>query len=83
MTCDGRDVIASNIKLPVDMNVGDWIVMGGMGSYTYGPRYCNNVMFRSKFNGMKSTTKIKTWKGEMVESPEDSEVTAGLSPLNC
>jgi diaminopimelate decarboxylase len=40
MTCDGRDVIASNLKMPTNLEVGDWIVMGGMGSYTYGPRFC-------------------------------------------
>lgn len=62
MTCDGRDVIASNMMLPHDMQVGDWIIMGGMGSYTYGPR--------SQFNGMKSTTKVRTWKGRMVEEVE-------------
>jgi len=50
MTCDGRDVIANSVTMPDDMQVGDWISMGGMGSYTFGPR--------SKFNGMKSTTKI-------------------------
>jgi diaminopimelate decarboxylase len=38
MTCDGRDVIANNLTMPSDLEVGDWIVMGGMGSYTYGPR---------------------------------------------
>ena len=39
MTCDGADTIARNMMLPNDMNVGDWIVMGGMGAYTYGPKY--------------------------------------------
>jgi len=32
--------------------------MGGMGAYTVGPK--------SKFNGMKSTTKVLVWDGEMV-----------------
>jgi len=50
MTCDGRDVISNNIKMPNDLQVGDWISMGGMGAYTVGPK--------SKFNGMKSTTKV-------------------------
>jgi diaminopimelate decarboxylase len=50
MTCDGRDVIANHLMIPDNMEVGDWMSMGGMGSYTFGPR--------SKFNGMKSTTKI-------------------------
>lgn len=39
MTCDGRDVIANHVYIPSDINVGDWIIMGGMGAYTYGPRY--------------------------------------------
>jgi len=43
MTCDGYDVIANSISAP-EMEVGDWIVVGGMGSYTVGPA--------SKFNGM-------------------------------
>jgi diaminopimelate decarboxylase len=46
MTCDGMDVIAKNINLPIDVKVNDWLVFGGMGSYTVGPR--------SEFNGMKS-----------------------------
>lgn len=52
MTCDGRDVIANNFVTP-EMEVGDWLVFGGMGSYTYGPK--------SKFNGMESTTKVEVW----------------------
>lgn len=43
MTCDGYDVIANSMNTP-NMEVGDWIVVGGMGSYTVGPS--------SKFNGM-------------------------------
>jgi len=35
-TCDGYDVIANKMGLP-EMEVGDWIVLGGMGSYTVGP----------------------------------------------
>ena len=52
MTCDGRDIIANNFVAP-DMNVGDWMVFGGMGAYTVGPK--------SMFNGMEATTKILTW----------------------
>lgn len=37
MTCDGRDIIATNFTTP-DMNVGDWLIFGGMGSYTVGPK---------------------------------------------
>lgn len=36
MTCDGYDIIANNMNLP-EMNIGDWIIFGGMGSYTVGP----------------------------------------------
>jgi len=36
MTCDGYDVIANTLNTP-EMEVGDWIVIGGMGSYTVGP----------------------------------------------
>ena len=46
MTCDGMDIIAKNIKLP-RMEVGDAIVINGMGAYTSGAV--------SKFNGMKVT----------------------------
>lgn len=38
MTCDGRDVIANHLMIPDNMEVGDWMSMGGMGSYTFGPR---------------------------------------------
>lgn len=61
MTCDGRDVIADNVKLPDDLQVGDWISMGGMGSYTFGPR--------SLFNGMKSTTRIVNYDPNFVNEP--------------
>ena len=46
MTCDGIDVIAKNAFVPVEMNVGDWLCVSGMGAYTYGSR--------TEFNGMKS-----------------------------
>lgn len=51
MTCDGYDVIIKNIKMP-ELQVGDWIIMGGMGAYTYGAR--------SFFNGMDSLENIYT-----------------------
>jgi diaminopimelate decarboxylase len=31
-TCDGMDVIANNMKVPA-MEVGDWLVFGGLGIY--------------------------------------------------
>lgn len=33
-TCDGGDIIANNILTP-EMQVGDWIVVGGMGAYLF------------------------------------------------
>jgi len=62
MTCDGWDIICKNLQLP-EMEVGDWIVVGGMGSYTYGPK--------SAFNGMQALKKIVAWKGEIEEMQED------------
>lgn len=59
MTCDGRDIISNNFLIPMDVSVGDWMVMGGMGSYTIGPK--------SMFNGMISTDRIGLWTGNMVE----------------
>lgn len=50
MTCDGMDIIAKSITIPIDAKVGDWFCFGGMGSYTYG---C-----KSKFNGMTTTDKV-------------------------
>lgn len=50
MTCDGADVIASKIKIPSELRVGDWIAVGGMGAYTYASR--------SNFNGMKVSSRI-------------------------
>jgi len=46
MTCDGYDIIANNLPMP-EMKVNDWLIFGGMGSYTYGPK--------SEFNGMITT----------------------------
>jgi len=51
MTCDGYDIIARNINLP-SLEVGDWLLMAGMGSYTYGPK--------STFNGMNALDTIYT-----------------------
>lgn len=62
MTCDGYDIICKNLSIP-SMNVGDWIIVGGMGSYTYGPK--------SSFNGMQALKKIVAWKGEVEEMQED------------
>jgi diaminopimelate decarboxylase len=50
MTCDGRDIISSKAYLTNEIEVGDWMIFGGMGAYTVGPK--------SNFNGMKSTAKV-------------------------
>ncbi len=57
MTCDGLDIITQNIHVPMDVKVGDWMVVGGMGAYTYG---C-----RTEFNGMKSCEKIIRWSARV------------------
>lgn len=40
--------------------------MSGMGAYTVGPKYIYNIIIRSTFNGMKSTTKVYNWNGELT-----------------
>ncbi len=45
MTCDGRDVIANHLMVPNNLEIGDWLSMGGMGSYTFGPRYLISKLF--------------------------------------
>ena len=54
MTCDGLDIISSNLAVPSEMKVGDWLCFSGMGAYTHG---C-----RSNFNGMRSTEHIVRWE---------------------
>lgn len=56
MTCDGLDVIAKGIFCP-QLNVGDWLLVGGLGAYSYGSR--------TEFNGMKSCDKIIRWNGRI------------------
>lgn len=53
--------------------VGDWLVFGGMGAYTYGPK--------STFNGMQALKKIVAWKGEIGELQEEKKVAKGKSLL--
>jgi len=33
-SCDGNDVIASDLPVPTDIEVGDFLAFGGMGAYT-------------------------------------------------
>ena len=49
LSCAGDDTICKEILLP-DFEIGDWIVMGGMGSYTY--------QIGSSFNGIRTQTKL-------------------------
>lgn len=51
-------MIADHVKMPDHLEIGDWISMGGMGSYTFGPR--------SLFNGMQSTTRIVSYDPKLV-----------------
>jgi diaminopimelate decarboxylase len=68
MTCDGMDIITKNINTPVEMKVGDWLCISGMGAYTYGPK--------SNFNGMRSTEKIIRWNAKLQEDPVELDVEA-------
>jgi diaminopimelate decarboxylase len=54
-TCDGADIIANEVMAP-EMNVGDWITVGGMGAYSIGPA--------SEFNGMTALGKVTVWRSE-------------------
>lgn len=53
MTVDGSDVISRNVKLSSKLQIGDWLVFGGLGAYSSG--------MMTKFNGMEAGTKIYTW----------------------
>lgn len=53
MTCDGADIIANNMSVPKNLQVGDYLCLSGMGAYTYG--------VKSLFNGMKSTDRVIRW----------------------
>jgi diaminopimelate decarboxylase len=50
MTCDGMDVIADNVMMPV-LSVGDWLCISHMGAYTIGPK--------STFNGMHVASEVE------------------------
>jgi len=65
MTCDGMDIIAKSISVPLDAKVGDWLCFSGMGAYTYG---C-----RSNFNGMASTERVIPFPTVVHQESEQSE----------
>lgn len=66
MTCDGLDVIAKDINTPVDLKVGDWMCISGMGAYTYGSR--------TEFNGMKSIEKILKWSSRVDNNYAEAQL---------
>jgi diaminopimelate decarboxylase len=35
MTSDEKDVIASNISVPINLNISDWLCISAMGAYYY------------------------------------------------
>ena len=57
MTCDGLDIISRKLMVPKDVQTGDWLSLGGMGAYTYGPR--------SRFNRMRSLVDVCEWEGDI------------------
>ena len=70
MTCDGMDIIAKNISIPLQASVGDWFCFSGMGAYTHG---C-----KSNFNGMVTTEQIIRWPTKISESikPKQKKIPA-------
>ena len=64
MTCDGMDVISHNLCLP-EMDIDDWIVLGGMGAYTFGPK--------SQFNGMQALENIHVWNDYSIYHDEEED----------
>lgn len=61
MTCDGLDVIASEVVIPRSIDIGDWLIFGGMGAYTYS--------MLSYFNSMNSCSKILVVENEISTVP--------------
>jgi diaminopimelate decarboxylase len=56
MTCDGGDIISKDCYLPVNMEIGDWICVDGMGAYSSG--------VSTNFNGMKND-KCEHWSADL------------------
>jgi diaminopimelate decarboxylase len=67
MTCDGIDVIARNIAIPI-LKIGDWICVSGMGAYTVGSK--------STFNGMRCTETIFTWRASFGKCEDSAETSS-------
>lgn len=51
-TCDSIDCVMSLVKLPIDLEVGDWLGFGKMGAYT--------ICAASSFNGFDRTKVVYT-----------------------
>lgn len=49
-----------------NMKVGDWLIFGGLGSYTVGPV--------SNFNGMKVQNKIAVWNEKLSKTVVSDEI---------
>lgn len=64
MTCDGLDIITEDYMTP-DLQVGDWLVFGGMGSYSIGPK--------SRFNGMVASERVEKVNFVMIDERLEKE----------
>jgi ornithine decarboxylase len=51
-TCDSIDCVCPEAKLPVSLQVGDWLAFGNMGAYT--------VCAASQFNGFETSNVLYT-----------------------
>jgi len=87
-TCDGLDVVARDVYVPNDIEIGDWFVFAGMGAYTNG--------IKSYFNSMESTNKVfvleekvikevseeaKEEDVKVVEEDDDDDVTKTVGKI--
>jgi len=63
MTCCGHDVIATNLSVPSDLQLQDWICFSGMGAYTYA--------MVSHFNSMESTVAIHSFSSSAATAPSE------------
>lgn len=66
-TCDGLDVVARNIVIPDNIEIGDWFIFAGMGAYTYS--------LISQFNNMNSCSKI------MILEDKERYLSTGASSI--
>lgn len=59
MTLDGSDIITKGIEGPKgkELEIGDWLVIGGFGGYSYS--------MKSGFNGMKAVEECYRWEGDI------------------